>query len=413
MKFAALGRSLAFLAATTGLAACVADPNAGGYNRALGLNLVPGGSGPAPGTEAPGRRVAILVPLTGQNSEVGQALLRATQLSLDQPGGLPLDARDTRGTPAGAAEAARAALAGGAGIILGPLTASETGAVAPLARAAGVPVLAFTSDVAQAQPGVWTMGITPGQQVRRLVLAVRGEGKTRLGAVVPQNPFGDALATGMTSSAAEVGLPPPQVLRYGNGFVGLNASLKEVSNYAARHPRQEPQDRPADEAPTAPGNSGAPPIDALLLGASGPQLSQAAPLLASYDIGPSQVRILGPAIWAREAPQLSALAGAWYAAPDPSARVPFEQNYAAKYGSPPRDLASIAYDAAGVARASLDRIGYSAQLMLRPQGYVGADGPFRLLPDGQVQRGLAIFEIDRGGSHVVQPAAGSLAVPGT
>ena len=411
MKFAALGRSLAVLAAMTGLSACVADPNAGGYNRPLGLNFAPGGSGPAPGTEAPGQRVAILVPLTGQNSEVGQALLRAAQLSLDQPGGLPLDARDTHGTPAGAAEAARAALAGGAGIILGPLTAGETGAVAPLARAAGVPVLALTSDVAQAQPGVWAMGVTPGQQVRRLVLAVQAEGKTRLGAVVPQNVFGDALATGMTTSAAEAGLPPPQILRYGSGFVGLNASLKEVSNYAARHGGQEPQ-RNASDAPPADPVAG-PPVDALLLGASGPQLGQAAPLLASYDIGPAQVRILGPATWAREATQLGALAGAWYAAPDPSARVPFEQTYAAKYGSPPRDLASIAYDAAGVARASLDRLGYSAQLLLRPQGYIGADGPFRLLPDGQVQRSLAIFEIDRGGSHIVQPATGTPAAPGT
>ena len=416
MKFAALGRSLAVLTATAGLAACVPDPGAAGYNRPFGLNFAPGGSGPAPGSEAAGRRVAILVPLTGQNSEVGQALLRAAQLSLDQPGGLPLDARDTHGTPAGAAEAARAAMSGGAGIILGPLTAAETGAVAPLARAAGVPVLAFTSDVAQAQPGVWTMGVTPGQQVRRLVLAVQAEGKTRVGAIVPQNAFGDALATGITASAAEAGLPPPQVLRYGNGFVGLNASLKEISNYAARHGGQEPQGRapstpPADAPPADP--SAPPPVDALLLGAAGPQLSQAAPLLAPYDIGPTQVRILGPATWAREAAQLGALAGAWYAAPDPSARVPFEQTYAAKYGSPPRDLASIAYDAAGVARASLDRIGYSAQLLLRPQGYIGADGPFRLLPDGQVQRSLAIFEIDRGGSHIVQPATGTPAAPGT
>jgi branched-chain amino acid transport system substrate-binding protein len=415
MKVPALGRALAFLAATTGLAACVADPNAAGYNQPMGLNMAPGGSGLAPGTEAPGRRVAILVPLTGPNAEVGQALLRAAQLSLDQPGGLPLDARDTRGTPAGAAEAARTAMAAGAGIILGPLTAGETGAVAPLARAAGVPVLAFTSDVSQAQPGVWTLGITPGQQVRRLVLAVRGEGKTRLGAVVPQNAFGDALSAGMVSSATEAGLPPPQVLRYGNGFTGLNASLKEVSNYAARHGGREPQGRPADDAapPPAPGSDAGPPVDALLLGAAGSQLGQAAPLLAFYDIGPAQVRILGPATWAREATTLGALAGAWYAAPDPSARVPFEQTYASKYGAPPRDLASIAYDAAGVARASLDRVGYSAPLLLRPQGYVGADGPFRLLPDGQVQRSLAIFEIDRGSSHIVQPAQGTLGAPGT
>jgi len=379
-----------------GLAACVADTGAGGYNQAVGLNMAPGATraGPAPGTEAPGHRVSILVPLTGPNAEVGQALLRAAQLSLDQPGGPPLDARDTGGTPAGAAQAARAAVAGGAGIILGPLTAPETGAVASIAREAGIPVLAFTSDVGQAQPGVWTMGVTPSQQVRRLVLAVQAEGKVRLAAVVPQNAFGDALATGVAASAGEAGLPPPRILRYASSPPGLSGSLKELSGGTA----------PPD--PSTP-----PPVDTLLLGAAGQQLGQAAPLLSGYGLGPTRIRVLGPALWAREAPQLGALAGAWYAAPDPARRVPFEQAYAAKYGTPPRELASLAYDAAGVARAVVDRIGYSAATLTRPQGFAGADGLFALQPDGQVRRGLAIFEIDQAGSHVVQPAPGSLTAP--
>lgn len=389
MVRAALGRTFTLLLTTAGLAACVVDPGAGGYNQPVGLNMAPGAgrAGPAPGTEAPGHRVSILVPLTGPNAEVGQALLRAAQLSLDQPGGPPLDARDTAGTPAGAAQAARAAVAGGAGIILGPLTAPETGAVAPIAKEAGIPVLAFTSDVAQAQPGVWTMGVTPGQQVRRLVLAVQAEGRVRLAAAVPQNAFGDALATGMAASAGEAGLPPPRILRYAGSSPGLAGSLKDLSG--------------AD--PAAP-----PPVDVLLLGAAGPQLAQAVPLLSSYGLGPARVRVLGPALWAREAPQLGALAGAWYAAPDPARRAPFEQAYAAKHGAPPRELASLAYDAAGVARAVVDRIGYSAATLTRPQGFSGSDGLFALQPDGQVRRGLAIFEIDRTGSHVVQPAAGSL-----
>ena len=397
----ALVRAFAFLAAATGLSACVADPGAGGYNRPLGLNGIPGTY--RPDAAAQGTRIAILVPLSGPTAEVGQALLRAAQLSLDQPGSPPLDVRDTKGTPAGAAEAARAALAGGAGIILGPLTAMETGAVASVAKPAGVLVLAFTSDVTQAQPGVWTLGITPGQQVRRLVLAVRGEGKMRIGAVVPQNAFGDALATGVSTAAAEAGAPPPRVVRYGSTFAGLNASLKEVADYDARRSTPDPQS----------GGPAEPPVDALLLGASGPQLGQAAPLLTFYNIGPAQVRILGPATWAREASQLSALSGAWYAAPDPGARAAFEQAYAAKYGAPPRDLASLAYDAAGVARTAFDRLGYSAALLVRPQGYAGADGVFILLPDGQVRRSLAIFEVDRTGSHIVQPAPGTLRAPGT
>ena len=396
----ARGLAWAFLAATLGLTACVADPNAAGYGSPLGL----GGAPAVPPSDAPGRRVAILLPLTGPNADVGQALLRAAQLSLDGAGGAPLDARDTGGTPSGAAEAARAALAGGAGILLGPLTAGETAAVAGVSRPAGVPVLAFTSDVTQAQPGVWTLGITPAQQVRRLAQAVRADGKTRLGAVLPQNAFGDALGTGLSAATDELGLPPPRVQRYGNGRAGLAPALKEVSAYTERH--GAPGAPPADPVPP-------PPVDALLLAAGGPQLAQAAPLLANDDLGPAQVRLLGPATWAREAPQLGALSGAWYAAPDPTARAPFERAYAAKYGAPPRDLASLAYDAAGVARVAADRLGYPIGSLTRPQGFAGADGVFVLLPDGQVRRGLAIFEVDRAGSHLVQPAPGGAAAPGS
>ena len=376
---------------------------------------------PAVPLTGPGSRVAILLPLTGPNAEVGQAMLRAAQLSLDQPGAPQLDARDTAGTPAGAAEAAKQALAGGAGLILGPLTAGETAAAAPVAKAGGIPVLAFTSDAAQAQPGVWALGITPAQQVRRLVLAVQAEGKTRIAAVLPKNAFGDAMSGGLTAAAATAGLSEPQVLHYSGSFASLNAALKDVSGYSTRRGAVEQQqearargdaDSRREAAELGRQAAPPPPIDALLLGAAGESLGQAAPLLVFYDIGPSQVRILGPALWAREASRLSAIAGAWYAAPDPAQRAAFEQAYSAKYNAPPRELTSLAYDAAGVARVAASSGGFTPGALARPEGFAGADGLLALQPDGQVRRGLAIFEIDHGGSHIVQPAPQSMAAPG-
>lgn len=403
---------------------------------ALGLPLPPGGPVPQP---TPGRRVTALLPLTGPNAEVGQSLQRAAQLALDAPGAPELDVRDTRGTPDGAALAARDALAAGTGLFIGPLTAQETDAVAPVAQAAGVPVLAFTSDATKARPGVWTLGITPQQQVRRLVLAVQMEGKSRLAAVVPDNPFGNALADGLNTATAQAGLPPPNVRRYSGSFRTLDTAMKEVSDYAARRSAIEERRRAAapaspaspdseagrrgtaaadpGAAPQAPPDAALPPpplpFDALLLGAVGEQAGQTAPLLAAYDMRGEGVRLLGPALWARDPARLSVLAGAWYAAPDPAQRTPFEQRYSAKYGAPPRDLASLAYDAAGIARASSTPAGFDPTALLRPDGFGGADGVLALMPDGQVRRGLAIFEIDRGGSHVVQPSPGSFSAPGT
>src|SRR4051812_43936068 len=167
-----LRRAFVLLLGTVALAGC---GGGSGYGpRGIGPVPVPlmGGQ---PGAGGPtGQRVAILLPLSGARADIGQAMLHAAQLALDAPGAPPLNAKDTGGTPEGAAAAARAAISEGCGLVLGPLTSAETAAVAPIARPAGAAVLAFTNDPSQAQPGVWTLGITPGQQVRRLVAAAQG-----------------------------------------------------------------------------------------------------------------------------------------------------------------------------------------------------------------------------------------------
>ena len=409
------------------LAAC-----AGQFYGTGGPGATPGY--PGPGQLAPPLLVAALLPLSGRDSQLGQGMLQAVQLALAAPGSPALDVEDTGDTPQGAASAARAALAKGAGLFIGPLTASETAAVAPIAQAANVPVLALTSDVTQARPGIWTLGLTPAQQVRTLVQAAQAEGKARVAAVLPQGPFGDALASGLTAATTESGLPPPIVRRYVPGSTrAVTQALKDVSDYAARHPAAPPSAPAATETPpgqpapdqpapdvqatdTPPAEPAAPPpplpFDALFLGAGGPDLAPAAAQLAPDDIVPGQVRVLGPATWERDAARVTALTGAWYAAPDPAARKPFEAAFTARYGAPPRSLTSIAYDAAGLARAASGPGRFDPASLLRPDGFAGADGVFALLPDGRVRRGLAIFEIQPNGPRLVQPAPQSLAPPG-
>lgn len=329
-------------------------------------------------------------------------MLRAARLALEGGNGPAFDAEDTKGTPDGAAAAARVGLAAGAGIMVGPLTAAETAAAAPVARAANVPVLAFTSDNAQAQPGVWTMGITPAQQVRTLVQAVRADNKSRLGAVLPRNPFGDALADGLMQAADEARLPPPQIVRYQPGAGALDTALSQIAGSTGA-PLPSPVAAPSPAAP--------PTIDALLVGTTADATVQALPALTRYGLGPDRVRLLGTALWARDASRLPALAGAWYAGPDPRTKQVFERNFASRYGSPPRDLASIAFDAAGAARAVSGPAGVNANALLNPNGFSGADGVFVLLPDGRVRRALALFEIGASGVSVREPGAPSIAGP--
>ena len=142
-----------------------------------------------------------------------------------------------------------------------------------------------------------------------------------------------------------------------------------------------------------------PNFDALLLAESGSLLLTTSNELASDDIHIPEVQVVGPATWAREASNLHGLAGAWYAAPDPAAREDFVRAYTMRYHTAPNPLADLAYDAARLARNALATPGS----LTRPQGYVGVDGPFVLLPDGRLRRGLAVFAVGPNGAQMVEP----------
>ena len=385
---------------------------------------VPLSGGPPGGTAAAGpagQRIAILLPLSGPRADIGQAMLRAAQLALGAPGAPPLDTKDTAGTPQGAATAAQAAIAEGAGLILGPLTSPETAAVAPIARAANVVVLAFTNDPTQAQPGVWTLGITPGQQVRRLVAAAQAQGKSRFAALLPDNDFGHAMAQALSQATESNGAAPPNSHFYASGMAAINAAARDLADFEHRGGPIYAQIRAARALGTPEGRRQAqelaktpippPNFNALLLADTGEALAEVAAVLPYYDIDRSQVQIIGPALWAAPNSGAGQLHGAWYAAPDPAARSAFEQAYSAKYGSSPSPVADLAYDAASIARVLGDR-GFSVGALTQPAGFVGADGWFALLSDGQVRRALAVFTVERGGPQMLEPAPQSGNAPG-
>ena len=277
-----------------------------GYGNGAPIGLSPGQ--PLQGAAPRNERVALLVPLSGPRADLGQALVQAAQLAMAAPGSPMLDVKDTGGTPQGAAAAAQAAIGDGAGLIIGPLMSTETAAVAPVARGANVAVLAFTNDPSQAQPGVWTLGITPGQQVRRLVAAVQAQGRTQIAALLPDNDFGHVMGQALMQAATANGLPPPNIRYHSAGMGSINAAARDLSGYANRRGPIDAQIKEARALGTPEGRrqaqdlakSAIPPpnFSALFLADTGEALAEVASMLPYYDVDRSQVQILGPSLWA-------------------------------------------------------------------------------------------------------------------
>ena len=404
-----LRRAFLLLAGSAGLAGCAPSTGPTYY----------GGAPPSAPTVLSNRKVAILLPLTGPRAEIGQPMLQAAQLAVAAPGSPILIQEDTGGTAAGAATAVRAALAAGATMILGPLTAPEVAAASPAARSANVPMLAFSNDPAVAAPGVWLLGITPAEQVRRLVSAAQQAGKSRFAALLPDNDFGRALGSALSQAASADSLAPPNIAFHGEGMGAIDQSVRALSGYDARWAPIQAQIRAAQAEGTTAGRQRAdqlsrtalppPPFDVLLLGDTGEALAELASVLPYYFVSPPAVQFMGPILWADPRSGAGQLSGAWYAAPDPAARTPFVQAFTARYGAPPPGPADLAFDAASIARVVTTGVGS----LTTPSGFAGADGWLALLPDGGVRRGLAVFQIGAGGAQIIQPAPTNAGTPGT
>jgi hypothetical protein len=364
---------------------------------------------------------AILLPLTGPRADLAQVLLHAAQLAIQDGGAVSLDVLDTAGTAAGAAAAAKAAAANSDSVILGPLTSVETAAVAPIAREAGIPVLAFTNDASQSQPGVWPLGITPDQQIQRLVGSAQAQGRTQFAGLLPDSDFGRAMATALTRATTAAGLPPPTIRMHPPGMAAITTSVRDLSDYANRRGPIDAKVKAARALGTPDGRRTAqelvktpippPSFNVLLLADTGDNLQEIAAVLPYYDVDHSMVQIIGPALWADPASGSDAVRGAWYAAPDSNSRSNFERDYAAKYGGRPPPLADLAFDSALIARMIAGSASSNLPVLTQPGGFVGTDGWFILLPDGRVRRGLAVFRIQRSGPELIDPAPQSSTEP--
>ena len=350
-------------------------------------------------------KVALLLPLSGANADLGKAMLEAAQLALFTTASdlLTLVPRDTAGTAAGAAAAARSAIGDGAQLTLGPLLAAEVEAVKPIARDAKINVIAFSTATQLAGGNVFLMGFPPRQEVVREVAFARQRGLSRFAALAPNSPYGHLMTDALREAVSASGGSVVKVEYLDPRAADPAAAIRRLLSSGA-------------VAPPVPGTSAAalpPPanaaFDALLLPEGGAQLKQIARQLKEAGLDPRQVRLLGSGLW--DDPSIAgerAARGRLACRLATESRREFESRFRATYGhsAPQPALVALAFDAAALAAtlAANDARPFSRDAILNPRGFSGVDGLFRFTQQGLVQRGLAVLEVEPQGNVVVSPA---------
>jgi hypothetical protein len=406
-----------------------------------------------PPRDANARIVALLLPLGDERETIRSLaghLYNGAQLALfDAPrANLVISLHDTKGTAQGAQEAAKAAIAAGAEIIVGPLFGSSVTAIQPVLAGRNVPGFAFSNDASTAQDGLWLMGFLPEQNIDRIVSEAIAQGLTRFGALVPQGVFGQRIAASFAASVDRFGGTIVQSEAYPPDAEGMFDPVRRLARFEERKAAHAAEmQRLTDEAlallperidaetglPIAPPEAaeavfkllgddapelvsayealalvetlGDIPYDAVFMPEGGLALRNLAPLLPYFDIDPRRVKFIGTGLWddptLRQEPPLH---GGWYAAAPNANWVGFAARYEAVYDAAPPRLASMAYDAVALAArlASFQtEAPFRAELLMDPNGFSGIDGIFRLKPGGLNERGLTVQEVTRAQSREI------------
>lgn len=376
------GRNFAMAALALALSACqmgprervVAPPQPPPPPSGPSANVLP--------TDSGRHRVALLVPLSGEDAAVGQSIANATQMAIldTNATNLRITTYDTAANPR---SAAAQAIRDGNKLILGPLLREAVPPIEAEARGASVPLIAFTNDTSAANANVFVMGHSPEQSIARTVDYARAHGIARFGALVPNGDYGDRAAAALEQSVRRAGGSVADIEHYDRANTSIISAANRLKTKGG--------------------------YDAVLI-ADSPRISAmgAGPLVA----GGARPRILGTERWSGEASVTTspALRGAWFSAVSDARFRQFSASYKTRFGEAPRRLATLGYDAVlltlRIARDWQPGRNFPTGRMTAPDGFIGLDGPFRFRANGVGERSLEVRQVGAGAVTVVDPAAG-------
>lgn len=337
-------------------------------------------------------RVAMLLPLSGQMSNIGNSMKNAAMMAIGDMDNnrLVIQFYDTKSTSSGARVAVENALNADSKLILGPLLADEVAAIANEAKRQDVPVISYSTSPSVLDLGVYTLGLLNEEQLNRIVSYATHQGRRRLAAVLPDNQSGYNMYKSLIEITKRAGMNFAKV-----GFYNpSNMDFTElVTAMTANHSANNGEAKDFG-------------FDALLIPESGNRLKAISSMFSYYDVAAPQVLFMGTSVWANSSlNKETELYGAVYPVMSLDRLRNFEKKYVDLFNLRPSGLDIFAYDSVALASAlSLKKSGSLAQNIERIDGYFGMSGIFRVFANGKNEHGLDVVKVTPNGEQVVDAA---------
>lgn len=332
-------------------------------------------------------KVAMLLPLSGKNANIGKQLLDASQLAAydlqaDNVNIIPINTETTTDAISKKLDAEQP------DIVVGPLYAADTQKLYPLAEQRGICMISFSNDDKLTNNNcLFLLGVMPDESVKRAAQYSFNNGVEDIYAVLPDSKYGSVVETRLAEFNTEE-----------------QSKTKVLGKYSTQNFAKDSSQASVNILSFVKGNS------ALMIPESGKIINTIENHLKSKNTTLANYRLIGTGLWDNETiAQNKALEGAIFASPPKAMRESYEKRFFTQYGYNPSKLTTLSYDSLALVKA-LSGNGKSTitrEKLLNPYGFKGVTGLFRFTNNGLNERALSIFSIKGGKVVEVEPAQNS------
>jgi ABC-type branched-subunit amino acid transport system substrate-binding protein len=358
-------------------------------------------------------QVALFLPMSGKNKDLGNSLFNSAILSLfdnDINHNIELILIDSKETPQEANKAFEEIINRKIKIVIGPVFGDLVSAIETPAKKNHISVISLSNNHELAKKinddgGVFVAGMLLETQIEKIVGFAIEQDKSSFAVIAPKNQYGAAATSLFKKIIQNRNKNFITADFYKNNDLDLNRAVNRVVNsFTITNDFRDKKSKEVDESDRL-----YPQI--IFVPETGKMLSKIAAAIKKENVDERNFKIIGTSQW-DEISTLNDqnLVGSWFAAPQSEKFREFEKKYYQIYSKFPPRISSISYDLVAAISQLIDAknkeipkikdfINYSSPSQL---GFDGIDGNFRFLPNGLVQRNLAVLQVGLGNFQTIQ-----------
>jgi len=362
-------------------------------------------------------KVAMLLPLSGKNKDLGWSIYNSASLSLfdnDPSHKIEIVLFDSKDSTEDNQKAFKEIIDGKIKVVIGPIFSASTMSIEKMARDNDITVISLSNNHELLNKnnddgGVFVGGILLESQIDKIVNYSMDRGKLNFAIIAPSNQYGKIITEYLKKfvRARDGNFITSEFYENNNrdleraservltSFGVPSRSKNRDTSYLSDYDRIYPQ--------------------VILIPEAGKQLSKVVNSLNKLNKDERDFQLIGTSQW----DDLSTLndinlLGSWFPAPEDAKFRVFERNYYNNFGKFPPRISSIAYDAVlAIAKIAENKSNLKINFSDftdynndNRNGFDGIDGTFRFLPNGAVQRNLAVLEVGNGKFETIDSSIG-------